>query len=82
MNQLWSEVTSNQSPGSYPSAVGLAGIFVESMEPSFKTKGDAMEAGFLGSHRTKYIHSVGGHGKVSLVSAGGHPFTGIFSGAT
>lgn len=40
-----------------------------------------MEAGYFGSHRTKYIHSVGGHGKVSLNTVAGHPFTGIFKGA-
>jgi len=81
MNQLWSEVTADSNPGSFPSKLGLAGIFVEAMEPSFSTKGDAMEPGFFGSHRTKYIHSVAGHGKVSLNATAGHPFTGIFKGA-
>ena len=81
MNHLWSEITSDSKSGSFPSKVGLAGIFVEAMEPSFSTKGDAMEAGYFGSHRTKYIHSVGGHGKVSLNTVAGHPFTGIFKGA-
>lgn len=78
MYQLWSEINLDQSSASFPNAVGL---FFESMEPSFSTKGDAMEAGYFGSHRTKYIHSVAGHGKVSLNSVDDHPFTGIFEGA-
>ena len=81
MNSLWSEVTADSNPGEFPSKLGLAGIFVESMEPTFSTKGDAMEAGYFGSHRTKYIHSVGAHGKVVLNSTGAHPFTGLFQGA-
>lgn len=31
--------------------------------------------------RTKYIHSVGVHGKVKFLSTGNHPYTGIFKGA-
>ena len=81
MNSLWSEVTADSNPGEFPSKLGLAGIFVESMEPTFSTKGDAMEGGYFGSHRTKYIHSVGAHGKVVLNSTGAHPFTGLFQGA-
>ena len=81
LNHLWSEITHDQTPSSYPSTLGLAEIFVESMEPSFDTKGDAMKPGVLYGHRTKLIHCVAGHAIVSLNSNGNHPFTGIFKGA-
>jgi len=70
------------SSGSFPSAATLGGIFLESMEPSFSTKGDAMPSGLLGT-RVKYIHSVGVVGKVKFVPANSDafPFSGIFSGA-
>jgi len=50
------------------------------MEDTFSTKGDVMHTGWTGT-RTKYIHSVGTHGKVVLNSNGNHPFTGLFQGA-
>jgi len=81
-NEIWSQVMSSKdSSGSFPGAK-LAGIFVESMEPTFTAKGDAMPSEMLGlTTRTKYIHSVGAHGKVRFVSSGSHPYTGIFEGA-
>jgi len=61
--------------------VELAGIFLESMEPSFDTKGDALPSGILGTRR-KYIHSVGAVGKVSFRPANNtFNFSGIFHGA-
>ena len=80
MNYLWSEITQDSNSGNFPSSLAFAGIFAESMEPTFSTKGDAMEVGSFGL-RTKYIHSVGTVGKVSLKSNGNHPFTGIFEDA-
>lgn len=50
------------------------------MEPTFKTKGDAMEWGYLWN-RKKLIHSIGAVGKVKFVPSPSSPFTGIFSGA-
>jgi len=67
--------------GSFP---GPAGIFLEAMDPTFHTPGDVMpkEGIFTKKTRTKYIHSVGAHGKVKFVpSAEKHPYTGIFAGA-
>ena len=59
----------------------LAGIFLESMEPTFTTKGDSMpKEGLFGSYRYKYIHCVARHGLVSLDTVP-NPFTGIFQGA-
>ena len=71
----------DQTPSSFPSAASLAGIFVESMAPTFDGKGDAMPAGALYGQRTKYIHSVGAVGKVKFLPEPGHPYTGIFKGA-
>jgi len=81
MVDLWTEISSDKSTGKFPSAVELAGIFVESMNPTFETKGDALGEGIIYGTRTKYIHSVGVVGKVRFASAGGHPYTGIFKGA-
>ena len=53
---------------------------METMEPVFSTKGDAMAPGTFGN-RFKYIHAVGATSKVSFKSFGGHPYTGIFRGA-
>ena len=58
----------------------LGTIMTESMEPTFSTVGDAMEPGHW-FNRIKYVHCVGVVGKVKFVSAGGHPFTGVFRGA-
>lgn len=53
------------------------------MEPTFKAPGDIMPKNSVWpfSTRTKYIHSVGVHGKVKFVSTGDHPYTGVFEGA-
>ena len=65
----------------FPSALELPGLFLESMEPSFSGKGDAMPAGAIYGTRTKYIHSVGAVGKVRFVAESSSPYTGIFKGA-
>lgn len=82
LSYLWSEITHDSTPSSYPSSAAFAGFFAESMEPTFSTKGDAMAPGSLYGHRTKYIHCVGGVAIVSFNSNGWHhPFTGLFKGA-
>ena len=68
-DQLWAKIISDTSSGSFPSSLELPGIFVESMEPTFKTKGDAMGPGVVYGNREKYIHSVGAVGKVKFVPA-------------
>ena len=80
MNDLWAEIsaTANKSD-KFPEGLALAEIFVESMEPTFTTKGDAMDSGWFGA-RKKLIHSVGTVGKVKFVPATSD-FSGIFKGA-
>jgi len=79
MADIWAEVAAtSHETGSFP-GVKLAGIFLESMKPSFEQAGDTMPHNFLGT-RTKYIHSVGTVGKVKFVSTGNHPYSGIFKG--
>ena len=78
--ELWNQVIADTSSGSFPSALELPGIFVESMEPTFTGKGDAMPPGQLYGNRRKYIHSVGTVGKVKFV-AKSNQYSGIFNGA-
>ena len=77
---LWTEVIADTTSGSFP-GIKLPGIFVESMEPTFTGKGDAMPLGRVYGERAKYIHSVGTTGKVKFVPAPGSQYSGIFKGA-
>ena len=80
LGALWNSIVETEgSEGAWP-GVKLAGIFIEPMNPTFAQAGDVFKQGLFGQ-RTKYIHSVGAHGKVTLNSFGNHPFTGIFQGA-
>ena len=80
--QLWEQITADESSGSFPNALELPGIFIEAMDPTFKTAGDQMPSELFGlTTRTKYIHSVGVVGKVKFVSSNEHPFTGVWQGA-
>lgn len=77
-------MATSSETGKFPSAIELAGIFLEAMDPSFHTPGDTMPKNRLWPHkiRRKYIHSVGVHGKVKFVpTANDHGYTGIFKGA-
>jgi len=81
-DQLWEEINHDHTQGKFPLDFQLVGFFAEDLKPTFEYWGDAMPAtGIFGSYRTKYIHSVGGHGLVSL-DAVANPFTGIFKGST
>lgn len=82
LKYLWDEITSDSSSWKWPSLLELAGIFVESMEPTFSTKGDCMPPGNFYGLRGKLIHSIGVVGKVKFHAEPGSPFTGIFRGAT
>ena len=76
---LWSSVVETEgTEGSWP-GIKLAGIFIESMDPTFKQAGDVFTEGIFG-HRTKYIHSVGVTSKVKFEVIAGTKFTGIFAG--
>ncbi len=77
LNQLWNEITKDNTPGQFPPGIKLAGIFVESMDPTFSHVGDTLPDG-----RVKYIHSVGVVAKVAfLPEQGSTDYTGIFEGA-
>jgi len=79
---LWEKCIADKTSGSFPEGAAIGGIFLESMAPTFTTKGDQMPKELLGlKTRTKYIHSVGTVGKVKFVSNGNHPFTGVWEGA-
>lgn len=79
---LWTEITSNQKPYGWYSAVSLGKIFLESMSPSLHWVGDTFENGWTGV-RNKYIHSVGNVGTVKYTPVENNEgYTGIFkSGA-
>jgi len=77
------EVRANTKSIPFPNLIKQSQLFAEGMKPTLYTKGDVLpEQGFpLFNRRIKPIHPVGVIGKVSLVSDGNHPFTGIFEGA-
>ena len=77
MDQLWTQVKSDASEGSW---LHLPGVLIEGMGESFDSPGDDMPCYWDGC-RNKDIHSVGVISKVKLVSSGNHPFTGVFKGA-
>ena len=60
---LLARVNQNKVHGSYPSTVGLLGVFTESVSVSFEAQSDVFTQG----GRTKYIHSVGTVGEQSTV---------------
>lgn len=51
MAYLWDEITRDQSSWKWPGALEIAKIFVEDMNPTFDTKGDAMKPGIFYGHR-------------------------------
>jgi hypothetical protein len=75
MNELWKEVTADQTPYGWYSKWSLGLIFAESMKPSFDYYSDVLPAG-----RKKYIHSVGSVVQAELIPEAGHPYTGVFQG--
>jgi hypothetical protein len=75
LNNLWTAITKDNSTGSFP-GVKIAGIFLESMNPSFDFVSDVLPEG-----RKKYIHSVGVVAKASFISEEGNPYSGAFAGA-
>ena len=81
-NQLWGEVTDNQTPYGWYSSIRLGELFAESMSPTLHYTGDTFENGWLGV-RNKYIHSVGNVAQVRYTPVpNDEGYTGIFeSGA-
>lgn len=80
MQYLWDEITRDNNSWNFPSAMEMAKIFIETMDPTFTTPGDAMKD--WGYWRgKKYIHAVGVTGRVKFQPVSGSPYTGIFKGA-
>lgn len=77
-------MATSSETGKFPNSLELGGIFLEAMDPTFSAPGDTMPKNKMWPHsvRTKYIHSVGVHGKVEFqTTAEAHSYTGIFKGA-
>jgi len=72
MKYLWSAIKSTTRPGSFPSMLETAKIFIGDMKRVMDWPGDAMKTG-----TKKLIHSVGATGKVKFVP-NKHPFSGMF----
>jgi len=82
---LWEKCLKNTTSAPWLSGLELTGLFTESMCPTFRAQGDELpwQKGLAFYRwRKKYIHTVGTVGQVELRSLGGHPYTGIFEGAT
>lgn len=47
MGYLWDEITRDYSSWAFPGALELAKIFLEEMDPTFTTRGDAMKPGYF-----------------------------------
>ena len=80
MDSLWTEVTADNTHGTWPTFDELRGVFQSDLSSVFDTAGDALPT-LNGKVKRKYIHAVASHGKVALHSSGNHPFTGVFKGA-
>eukprot|EP01097_Dermamoeba_algensis_P001616 TRINITY_DN1605_c0_g1_i2.p1 TRINITY_DN1605_c0_g1~~TRINITY_DN1605_c0_g1_i2.p1 ORF type:complete len:353 (+),score=93.61 TRINITY_DN1605_c0_g1_i2:76-1134(+) len=80
LSVLWSRLTQNTSPGSFPSPLKLLELFVESMDTSFDTIADDLpyQGPFNLQRRSKLIHGVGVHATFKWRNTGNHPYTGLF----
>ena len=76
MSSIWGNINANHSSASWP-GLKLAGIFIESMNPTFDQPGDVFKEGWTG-HRQKYIHTVGATAKAKFVPVAS-VFTGVFA---
>jgi len=82
LDHIWENCADDQSSAPWMSMLEIGEIMFESMCPTFNSEGDQMPLGWTGNVRQKYIHTVGAVGKVEWVDMGGHPYTGIFQGAS
>ena len=82
LDYVWENCADDQSSAPWMSMLEIGEIMFESMCPTFNSEGDQMPLGWTGNVRQKYIHTVGAVGKVEWVDMGGHPYTGIFQGAS
>jgi len=82
---IWNNVMEDTTSADWFSALEMPGIFTEDMCPVLRTIGDQLrwESGIISDGwRNKYIHTVGAVGQVRWDNLGGHPYTGLFEGAT
>ena len=82
LEHIWENCADDQTSAPWLSMLEIGEIMFEDMCPTFNTEGDQLPLGWLGNVRQKYIHTVGTVGKVEWVDLGGHPYTGIFQGAS
>ena len=82
LDRIWENCADDQTSANWLGMLEIGEIMFEDMCPTFNTEGDQMPLGWTGNVRQKYIHTVGTVGKVEWVDMGGHPYTGIFKGAT
>ena len=80
LNTLWARITKSDKSASWP-GLKLAGIFVESMNPTFDAPGDELPSQGLWGTRSKYIHTVGATGVVKFNLDPSNPFSGMFKQA-
>ncbi len=70
---------SNTNSGTFPNALELPGLFLESMDPTIKLVADTYKNDFFGA-RVKYIHSVGTVAQAKFVPvANSAGYTGMWS---
>jgi len=75
----------NTTPADWIPALEMVGLFLESMCPTIRAQGDEMPMENSITHhgyRRKYIHTVGTVAQVEWQNLGGHPYTGLFEGAS
>ena len=75
----------NTTPADWIPALEMVGLFLESMCPTIRAQGDELPMETIITHhvdRRKYIHTVGTVAQVEWQNLGGHPYTGLFEGAS
>lgn len=81
--RVWENCLVDTTSQAWAGIVEIGEMMFEDMCLSFNTEGDELPKQFLiPILRPKSIHSVGTVAKVEWVDLGGHPYTGIFQGAT
>ena len=77
MDSLWQEIIKDNTPGDFPHGLKYAGLFLESLKPTFEHFGDTLPEG-----RTKFIRSVGVVAKAAFIPEEGQQlYSGVFEGA-
>ena len=77
-DRIWSNCLADTRPARWYNPLEVLALgATESMCPTYFTPGDELRSG-----RKKIIHNVGVVGRVKWIDRGGHPYTGIFKGAS